>query len=294
MKRIWVNRKYIAKLATKWTGSVFALVGLLGTFVSLSDFLDSNISIQCRTAISLSILCIVWLLSFVGGSICVWRKNKYEVLELNGGYHVYVQYGDLFSEAEVTNPSMRRNIVIPVNRCFDTKVDDDLISSNTLHGIALKNLYTTGLFDENSLNLEIQEQLHNLHIPFTTLQREEKRSGNLARYPAGTVIEVKVSDTCTYFFLALSTFDKNLKATTTDDDYVLALMKMLEFCNDRSQQFPVVMPLIGGGLSRTQKSESSILKYIVKLIELNKNLIHFDMHIVIRDSAKNSVAITDI
>ena len=71
-------------------------------------------------------------------------------------------------------------------------------------------------------------------------------------------------------------------------------MKMLEFCNDRSQQFPVVMPLIGGGLSRTQKSESSILKYIVKLIELNKNLIHFDMHIVIRDSSKNSVAITDI
>ena len=56
--------------------------------------------------------------------MCV-EKNKYEVLELNGGYHVYVQYGDLFSEAEVTNPSMRRNIVIPVNRCFDTKVDDD-------------------------------------------------------------------------------------------------------------------------------------------------------------------------
>lgn len=294
MKRIWLNRKYIAKRATKWTGNIFAFGGLLGTFVSLSDWLDANTSIQCRIAISVGILLSVWLLSFVVCSAFASKKKRYEILELNGGYHVYVQYGDVFSDQEVINPNKRRNIVIPVNRCFDTKVDDDLISSNTLHGIALNKLYVAGLFDDNSLNIEIQKQLHNRQITATHLIREEKRSGNLERFPSGTVAEVKVSDTCTYFLLGLSSFDSNLKAITTDDDYVLALMRMLEYCNDRAQQFPVVMPLIGGGLSRTQKSERNILEYIIKLIELNKNLIHFDIHIVVRDSGKASVAITDI
>lgn len=294
MKRIWLNRKHITKMATRWTGSIFALLGFLGTFVPLSDLLNTNASIQCRIAISVGILLFVWAFSFIGCSVFVCRKNRYEVLELNGGYHVYVQYGDIFSDKEVLAPNKRRNIVIPVNCCFDTKVDDDLVSSNTLHGIALNKLYATGLFDDHSLNEKIQNQLHNRQISATNLTREAKRRGNLKRYPVGTVAEVKVSDICTYFLLGLSTFDKDLKATTSDDDYVLALIRMLEYCNDRSQQFPVVMPLIGAGLSRTQKSENDILEYIIKLIQLNKNLLHSDIHIVVRDSGKNRIAITDI
>lgn len=294
MKRILLNRKYLIKQATIWTSRVFAILGLLGTFVSLNDLLDNQLSIGCRIMISAFILLVVWVVSFILKAVFVIRKDRYEILEFNGGYHVYVQYGDLFSENVVMSPMTRRNVVIPVNRCFDTIVDDDLISSNSLQGIALEKIYESGAFDEVSLNAEIQRNLHDRGLVPVHITRGEKRKGNLDRYPVGTVAEVRVSDTCTYFFLGLSTFDSNLKAVTSDDDYVLALMRLLEFCDDRSQQFPVVMPLVGGGLSRTEKNEWDILKFIISLVKLNKEYFHCDIHIVVRDSGKDSIPITDI
>ena len=54
------------------------------------------------------------------------------------------------------------------------------------------------------------------------------------------------------------------------------------------------MPLIGAGASETKKSERDILEYLVKLLKMNKELINSDIHIVVRDSGKESIAITDI
>ena len=43
---------------------------------------------------------------------------------------------EMFCSSEIIgkNYGERRNLVIPVNRCFDTLVDDNLISSKTIHG----------------------------------------------------------------------------------------------------------------------------------------------------------------
>jgi hypothetical protein len=281
-------------LATKWTSGLFAFLGLIGTFTSLSDLLHDTTSIQRRILISIIILTGVWVASFIVCAFYVSCKRRFNLLEVSNGYHVYVQYGDVFDEEEVLNPQERRNIVIPVNRCFDTLVDDDLVSSKTLHGIAMNKLYSEGFFNPSTLNAEIQKNLTTQMVKSDTVLRSDKRSGNLQRFPIGTVAEIKYTATCTYFFLGLSTFDKDLHAHTSDEEYVLALMKLLEFCNTRSQKYPVVMPLIGAGASETKKSERDILEYIIKLIKLNKGLINCDIHIVVRDSGKENIAITDL
>lgn len=280
MRRVILNRKYIAKLATHWTSGFFAFLGLIGTFVSLSDVLDSSLSIQCRIGISIGILVGVWLISFTGCALYVYKKRRIEVVELNNGHHIYVQYGDVFSENEVLKPQERRSIVIPVNRCFDTLVDNDLVSSSTLHGIAMNKLYQENGFNMNTLGDAIKSNLNLQQVPYENLSIADKRKGNLKRFPAGTVAEIKISEQCTYFFLGLSKFDKNLKASTSEEEYVFAMMKLLQFCNERSQQFPVVMPLIGAGLSRTKKSEKDILTYIIGLVKMNKELINCDLAVM--------------
>lgn len=294
MRRTLLNINYIAKLSTKWTGAIFAFLGLVSTFVSLSDILDENMPFWNKLLLSTCILTAVWIASFVCCSIFLNCKRRIEVLEVNSEHHVYVQYGDVFSKDEVLEPDKRRNIVIPVNRCFDTLIDDDLISSESLHGIAMKSIYSSEKFDSNTLNEKMQENLNQQHIRSVSLHGSDKRKGNLQRYPVGTVAEFQVSPDCTFFFLGLTTLDKNLKASVTDVDYVTALMKMLEFCNTRSQGFPVVIPLVGGGLSRTAKGERDILEYFVKLIKLHKNLINCDVHIVVREDGKNNIAITGL
>lgn len=294
MRRIILNRKYIAKLATRWTTGIFGFLGLIGTFASLSDLLDAFLSIQYRIGISIGILVGVWIISFLLCAVYTYRRRRIEVAELNSGHHIYVQYGDVFSKTEVLKPQERRNIVIPVNRCFDTLVDNDLISASTLHGIAMNRLYCENGFDPNTLGDAIINNLNLQEVSYDDLSINDKRKGNLRRFPVGSVAEIKISEQCTYFFLGLSKFDKNLKASTSEEEYVLAIMRLLEFCNERSQQFPVIMPLIGAGLSRTKKSEKDILNYIISLVKMNRELINYDLHIIVRDNGKESIAITDL
>jgi hypothetical protein len=248
--------------------------------------------LQIRILISIGLLVMVFAVLFLIFSVCLCKKRRFAIAELNGGHHIYVQYGDIFEADEVIKPMERRNVIVAVNRCFDTKVDDDLVSSSTLHGKAMNNLYRSGLFTEETLNTAIQDNIALQDIqPDTMLTETEKRKGNLKRYPVGTVAEINGDNNCKYFFLGLSKFDYDLKAATSDDEYVLGMMRLLEYCDKRSQQFPIVMPLIGGELSRTNKSESAILEYIVSLIKMNESLVHCDIHIVVRDSGKESIAI---
>lgn len=86
----------------------------------------------------------------------VIKKERYELMEVRDEHHVYVQYGYVFSSDEVNNSMERRNIVIPINRCFDTEIDDDLVSSKTLYGICMRRLYEEGLYTEETLSQAIQ------------------------------------------------------------------------------------------------------------------------------------------
>lgn len=295
MKKAWLNKKYISKLATRWTAAVFSLLGFLDLFTSFSDVYPENCGIWVKISISIGILVLVWIISFVGSAIWFEQQKWLEVFEANNDCHVYVQYGDVFSPDEVEEGTELRNIVIPVNRCFDTIVDDDLVSSRTLHGIAFKKLYARHMYDESTLDIEIQcDLVSRQNQKFDEITNSEKRRGNLKRFSVGTVAEVKESSSCKFFLLALSTFDRDLTAHTTQQEYVVAMQRLIEYCNSRSQQYPVILPLIGAGLSRTKYSERAILEYIIKLLKMNKDLITSDIHIVVRNSGKETIPISDL
>lgn len=294
MRKIWVNKIYISKQATKWTGIIFSIIGLGGTFISMSDVLPQTLNIGVRFLISIGILAFIWVSAFIIAALIFNGQKWVEVFEVPNNCHVYVQYGDVFSSEEVSTPQERRNIVIPVNRCFDTKIDDDLVSSRTLHGIAFNKIYSDGKYDQVSLNRAIQADLKKKGAECENITIADKRAGNLQRYSVGNVAELTVSPDCTYFFFALSKFNYDLKAETSNDEYVLGMMRLIEYFNDRSQGYPIVMPLIGAGLSRADKNERDILEFMVKLLKMNKNLIKSDVHIVVRNSGRESIAITDL
>lgn len=174
-------------------------------------------------------------------------------------------------------------------------VDNDLVSNKSIHGIAFNKLYESRLYDSDTLNDCIQKDLiERQQLKPKDLQREEKRRGNLKRYDVGTVAEIKKSDVCKFFCLGLSYFDRDLTAHTSKDDYVLAMQKMIEYCYARSQGDAVIIPLIGAGLSKTKYGERAILEYLVKSLKLNKDLIVSDIYIVVRNSGKETIPITEL
>ena len=295
MKKIWLNKKYIVILACKWTTYLFSFLGFIGTFVSLNEIVPESWSFLHRLLLSFSILVVSWMILLIICASLFIKQKRLPIFKVNNNCHVYVQYGDVFSEDEVNNPNERRNIVIPVNRCFDTIVDNDLVSEKSLHGITLKKMYADGIYNENTLNKALLDDLMNRQkLKVDTLTRAEKRKGNLYRFELGTIAEIYESDTCTFFFLALSTFNSNLIACTKQEDYVIAIQRLIEYCSERSQGYPIVMPLIGAGLSKTKNDERSMLEFIVKLLKMNKNIINSDVHIVVRNNGQETVSITEL
>lgn len=119
----------------------------------MSDIVSDTWKLGHKVLLSIGILLFIFVSLWCVCAVWFERQKWIEVFEANNDCHVYVQYGDVFSEDEVDTPDQRRNIIIPVNRCFDTIVDDDLVSSKTLHGIAFKRLYSSDQYDKDSLNV---------------------------------------------------------------------------------------------------------------------------------------------
>lgn len=53
---------------------------------------------------------------------------------------------------------------------------------------------------------------------------------------------------------------------------------MIEFFDNESQGFPVLMPIIGAGRSRTDLTEREALEYILEAFRINKNKITSDIY----------------
>lgn len=132
MRYVWINKGYISKIASTMTGGFYAFLGLIGTFVSLNEILPDTMPVWIRGIISVAILIGIWGCCFVVVSIRLARKKRFKVFSANNGHALYLQYGNIFDPNEVIDSSQRRNIVVPVNRCFDTHVDNHIVSAQTV------------------------------------------------------------------------------------------------------------------------------------------------------------------
>lgn len=292
-KRLWNSRKFIGKRSFAVLTLIYAVLGFVRMFVALEGLFPKETPMRYKVVVSVLILLGVWSLCVIGVSFWVLCRRKKKVVDGRNGKGVYVLYGDLFDERIVPKSMKRRNICFAVNRCFDTMVDDNLISSATLHGIALKRLYDAGIYTSKTLDDAIKLFISPA-AGFEMLTPQQKPQGNLNRYEVGTAVDIPVSDKLHYFMVGVSAFNAELKAETSRSEYCLAIQRTIEFCDSHAQGYPVIMPIIGGLLSRTGQSEQDLLCYIIKCFELNRDHINQDIYIVVREGAKNTVSIVDL
>lgn len=291
--RIKHNIRPIIKASLAIVGSIYTVWGFLSLFNPTDGLFDEGTSGWIKFGVGIGILAIIALIAFISSSIYFLCSNSTHILKSNARKNVYVKFGDVFSPDVVEkNYKGRRNIVIAVNRCFDTTVDDNLISYNSLHGKAMKRLYDRNIYTDNSLNTQLQNSISK--YPYETLSLDKKPSGNLKRYPCGTICEIKESDSLTYFFMGLSELDNQFKASASKAEFAESVQKMIEYCNKRSQGYPVVVPLLGTGLSRTNIPAEDALKYLVNAFRINRDIINCDFYIVVWDGLKNEISIKDL
>ena len=292
--RFKINCSYIFKTAGKWTMAIYAVLGLLATFVSLEGVLEALCisSLADKILASVIILLIIYILCTFMVSLAILNTRRVKVLDAQNGHYVYVLYGDLFDEKFLPSSISRRSICFAVNRCFDTIVDNVIISANTIHGKAFQKLYEDGLYTPETLNAAIQSSI-GLSAKSEILSEIQKPAGNLKRYEVGTGADVAISERLHYFLIGLGKMDENLKNKAEISEYCCAVQKMIEFFDTCSQGFPVLLPIVGAGLSRLGQSPEELLRYIIQSFAINKPLINSDIYIVLREQDREKISIVE-
>lgn len=279
------NCKFLLKKALR---GAFAIATVASIFeIAICKIIDNGTSFWHVLLVLILVFLGLYLVAFIVSAICLRVKNNYEVFSTDK-HSVYLHFGDMFNNKIVTNNPEQKHIVINVNRCFDTIVNNELISEKTLHGMVFKNLYEENKYNEKSLQAAIDNVLSGSN--YVSVEEKDKPQGNLKRYEIGTIAKIDDSKTKDYYLLAMSTFDKNLNAHTTKQDFVLAIQRLIEYCDRNSQGYPIVMPLLGSGLSRTGLNDySDILRYIIDTLRLNKDIINCDYHIYLLPEDKQKI-----
>lgn len=280
IKTIKFNWQYIFAKSNKIATIFFSIWGFVTLVTPTNGILDFIKNGLLRIVTAVLILVTIYVLIVIFVSAYSQKKRKIKVLDLHSNHSLYVEYGDLFNRDEFDG---RIIIAFAGNRCFDTIVDDDLVGTSKIHGIALKRIYENKDRNQDTVNEEIQRNLSIHGYKYEKLDYREKRSGNLNRYEIGAVAEIEGLKNERYFILGLTCFDKRLRAHVEKNEYIKAISSLVKYISDRSQGFTTYMPVIGAGGADVGRVNDLIV-FIIKTIEMYKNEIDCDIHIVVSEN----------
>lgn len=163
---------------------------------------------------------------------------------------ILIKFGDLFAQEGWK--------AISVNDFFDNVVDDQLVSSYSLHGEAIMR-YWHG--DGARWQEQVYGDLHN--VQFELVSRPK---GNQKRYRIGTTARAS-SGNNDFLFVALGKTDTDTNVThATPESLITAVRGLLAKARSVCANRTLNMPLIGSGLSRVGIKNAVLVHLILSAI----------------------------
>ena len=169
-------------------------------------------------------------------------KNDY-------GTDLTIEFGDLFEKDGWT--------AISVSDFFNSTVDEDLISSKSLHGMVLNRFWGENIADWQS---QIDSSLR--HVKYETAQQ---RKGNRRRYPIGTTAKAMV-ESRKFLFVALGRADEKNVTKSNAAGLICAVRGMLEAARAACSSESLNIPLMGSGLSRIGIKDAVLTDLIITAV----------------------------
>lgn len=282
--RIKANFTTIVRYFLAIWSSLSALAGVWLTFVSWEDM-----GITGRFTRILILFGIV-LIAMVGAVITILCKNSKRIFgDINKGAELC--YGDVI-RLGFPKKEQRRIVVIPVNRCFDLSCERNLISRRSIHGQWIEK-YISNDDERAQLNKRIQQILTERGEHHEVLHKEDKNGGNLKRYRPGTVVELSGKNNVTFYLLALSAFDKDLRAHCSEAEFYETLQGLLEYYDIHGMGENLYCPIMGDHIVRPTRDTGDIISLMLSVFRFNQGKIHGNIHVVVYDKMKSEIPILD-
>ena len=231
--------------------SVFA--ALAATFLLVESYevvSDNNVTLPFSQFL-LAVIVLGFAFFLINGwFIRGFLRRQIEIKNHGCGTTINIKFGDLFSENGWK--------AIGVNDFFDSIVDEDLVSSKSLHGQTIETYWYNR---RNDWQNQIDSSLKDI-----SSRTESRPKGNLKRYPIGTTGYAKTGNN-QFLFVALGRTDAANNVTTANAETLIrAVRGMLEKARAICSYQPLSIPLMGSGLARVGIKNSVLLDLIIAAV----------------------------
>lgn len=285
--RVKVNLKTIRRRFVSLIASSFTVITAVLTFITFEDLQILNPFLKL-----VILLILVVVLGGVAVLLVLLRKKHTICDETN--CNISIMYGDLMQKGFQKKSKQKQIVVIPVNQCFDLTCKNGLIRELSVHGQWIKN-YIKSDEEWKELNSKVQAQLAKEYSQGKQLTREEKKEGNLLRYPAGTIIETpsKYNENITFYLLALASLDSELKAQCSELEFHTALLELLRFYDTHGQGIEMFIPVMSDKTIKPPRPTKNCIDFMLSVLEFNKSDIRGKINVVVYNELKDKVSIFD-
>lgn len=238
------NVKSIGKTALAFSSASFSVLSIILSFITWEEMGVANIFVK------MLIFVLIIIMALIGSTLWISVFKRKRLLWTTGDGRVTVCYSDIMKLSFPKKKTVKKIVVIPVNTCFDTIVDENislydkpLVSPTTVHGLWIKNMVKHG-FNINDIDIAIDKSISLRGInPVKELSRQEKKRGKLKCYENGTIAVVEGKNNVEFYLLALSEFDENNKAQSSKDEVIKSLRSLLEFYDVNGQGYQMYITL---------------------------------------------------
>lgn len=242
------------KLTYHWGSALRAMFvamgGLFLLFEAYEVLTNNDLQLPFILFIFVSILAGLAYFWIDGHFLAGYLKNEVTISSNSFDTNIVIKYGDYFKQQGWK--------AVAVGDFFDSQVDDDLVSSNSLHGRIIKTFWPD---DSCGWQEQVHESLKN--VSASTVQRA---TGNTKRFPIGTTA-CAISNCNKFLFVALGKTNKVDNVTSAGvADLIHAVRGLL--CKARSvcSNEPLIIPLMGSGLARVNLKNAILVDLILAAI----------------------------
>lgn len=286
--KIKVNIKCILSRFIVLVSVVFSLLSGLQVFWGWDTIGVSENKHKLYILFALLVIC--FIIAIISG---LFFSNK-KIIYSKDDVSIIAEYGDLMKIAFPKKKKDERIVVIAVNRCFDTDVNDIIIDEKSVHGQFIKKYTGDSSDKKNKLEEDTEKSLKESGYSFDQLTDSEKKYGKKKRYPLGSVASIKGENGVTFFLLALTEFDVNCKAHCDKHQYVECILKLFEFYDIHGQGKDLYLYPMGTKMARTGFSRAESLEAISLLTKVSKEHLKSKTSIIVDKKCKNEISLMNL
>lgn len=252
-------------------------VSIISAFFTII-FIFIDIPKQYKTCAGL-LVAFIFICLYLG--LWWWYNSLKKVNLLIEGSKVVVRTGDIFEQSGLK--------AIAFNEYFDTQVDDEIISKQSLNGVFIEKYSNRSLDELNHLIDDYKFDEEDL------IDNGVERYGKSKKYKLGTICILD-----DYLLVAFSKFDSKNKANLTMPEYLGFLINFWDNVNRVYSLKDVSVPIFGSGITRIKEhkniSDENLLKIMLWTFRISEMRFKYPakLSIIIHEDKIDSINLLDI